>query len=102
MSRWQIFKEAINSIPLEKIFDRKTLIQKVGIDNITTTDMYFRLICRLGIAEKVSRGKYIIHRKIPQDFNTITAYKILTIFDQPWHKWFVTLEDKIEIAKKQL
>jgi len=101
MSKWQIFKEAVNSIPLEEIFDRKTLIQKVGI-NPPTTDTYFRLICRLQIAEKVDRGKYIIHRKIPQDLNTVMLYKILTMFDQPWHKWFVTLEDKIKIVKETL
>jgi len=99
MSKWQTFKEAVNSkIPVGKIFDRKTLIQKVGT-NPSTTDIYFRLICRLGIAEKVSRGKYILHRKIPQDLNTTIANKILKMFNQPWHKWFITLEDKIETTK---
>lgn len=101
MSKWQIFKETVNSIPLEEIFNRQTLIQKVGI-NPPTTDIYFNLICRLGIAEKVNRGKYVIHQKIPQDLNTVIAYKILTMFNQPWHKWFVTLENKIKLARKQL
>lgn len=80
MSKWQIFKQAINSIPPGKIFDRKTLVQKVGI-NPPTTDTYFRLICRLEISEKVSRGKYMLHRKIPQDLNIAIIYKILTMFD---------------------
>jgi len=88
-SIWDSLKAFINILKINKEFTRQQLIKYIYITHMdqSTVDTYNNQLITLGVIKKISRGRYIKIKRIPQ---TLSTKKLRDLTNKKnWRSWFI-------------